>query len=185
MGTQTYDTKCGVASLFLRKSRKCAAKNLHIRNHEVRFHTQNYELDSVGRIMIKKLPMLLACAAMLSMMAGCANRPVRDFFRGAFCNTCQPPVGQPLGCGTNYAPACDTGACGAGVVGQPAIQANVGQPVFQDSTGVYSENPAVIQPNINVPVQADPFGMPESSQVYGGTPGGPAIGPVQGSGSRN
>lgn len=43
------------------------------------------------------------------------NRPVRttiySWFHGDPCNTCNPPVGQPVNCGTNVAPLCDT--CGA------------------------------------------------------------------------
>lgn len=51
-----------------------------------------------------------------------ANRPtpIRDYFRGAPCNTCNPPVGQPAYYGTNVTPQCDS--CVGGGVELPGPQ---------------------------------------------------------------
>ncbi len=57
----------------------------------------------------------LAAIGLLASTAGCANGPIRQWFRGAPCNTCNPHVGQPLG--ENFAGDCASGNCANGTTG--------------------------------------------------------------------
>jgi len=58
-----------------------------------------------GRKM-KKTLLALALTGLLCSVTGCASSPLSQWFRGAPCNTCNPPVSQPFGgsiasgCGT-------------------------------------------------------------------------------------
>ena len=145
--------------------------------------------------MNKKLIYLAACAALIVFTSGCANGPIRNFFRGGPCNACQPPVGQPLGCGTNTAPMCNSGACGTGVAAQP--QTSFFTPLMQspllapfarqDSGETYYANPG--QENMAAPAsQIDPFGLAPDTGPYGtdlGAPASPGFGALEGSGTRN
>lgn len=61
---------------------------------------------------MKKYLIALISAALLASTVGCANGPLRQWWRGAPCNTCNPQIQQPL----NVAPACNTG-CAENTVG--------------------------------------------------------------------
>lgn len=64
---------------------------------------------------MKNAILLTAVGAMLLLSTtGC--RSCRDWFRGAECNTCQPPMAQP--CGMNTVGSCMDGTCGSGVYDQ-------------------------------------------------------------------
>ena len=85
---------------------------------------------------MKKLLYSVTGFGLLFLMAGCssntcepsfcqrmwANRPTpfRNVSRGAPCNTCNPPVGQPANCGINVAPGCES--CNGGGIGLPGPQ---------------------------------------------------------------
>ncbi len=60
---------------------------------------------------MKKLICLAICATSLLMFNGCANGPMRNWFKGSACNTCAPPMGQPP---MNVLSGCDTGNCANG-----------------------------------------------------------------------
>ena len=100
--------------------------------------------------MINKTICLITCATMLVLYSGCANCSLRNWFRGATCNTCQPPVGQPIGCGTNYAPLCESGVCGSAPV---------------------NANPVMETPAVNGPYLEAPEFIPQSSAPYFSGPG--------------
>ena len=137
--------------------------------------------------MFKKLMYLATCVALLALFSGCANRPIRSFFRGAFCNSCQPPVGQPIGCGTNYAPSCDTGACANPAIS--GITAPVQTPVFgsapveipmgQPSLGTPTFDNGIPSPGMSGDVINT---IPSSNDIIGN--GIPTPSPTQGSGTR-
>jgi len=138
--------------------------------------------------MTKKIIYVAACAALLIFTSGCANGPIRNFFRGGPCNTCQPPVGQPMSCGTNVAPGCASGVCGTGVaspLSQPVLSSPfVNSPNFapQETSETYYQDPIFGQAPIS---ETDSFGrIPDSANVYGTDLGAPVVGPSQGSGSR-
>ena len=150
--------------------------------------------------MIKKLTLLAFVAVALLLNSGCANGPIRNLFQGAFCNSCQPPVGQPLGCGTNYAPACD--ACGTGVAveGAPIGDVPVSAPFVESAApytapqgNFYSEptlsDQGFINDSYGAPIEAPGIGTIPSAEVYGSGIGNPisppSIEPFQGSGSLN
>ena len=66
---------------------------------------------------MRNLILASAAIAILVSTVGCANGPIRKWFRGAPCNTCNPHFNQPQdnmigGCNTG---ACSTGTCGTGV----------------------------------------------------------------------
>lgn len=146
--------------------------------------------------MIKKVIMATTFAAIIALYSGCANGPIRNLFKGAFCNSCQPPVGQPLGCGTNYAPNCD--ACGTGALEAAPMEAPVSQPFIESAPyaapqDAYYSQPVVSDPILDqgyvAPMQSAPIESIPSSEVYGSGIGDvvspPSIGPLQGSGTRN
>ena len=85
---------------------------------------------------MKQLVLLVAVAAMLAMTSGCANGPMRQWFKGGACNSCQPPCGQPYGCGTNTATGCESGTCGA-PASLPASSFGGEVPYYSDSPEMY------------------------------------------------
>lgn len=99
--------------------------------------------------MTNKTVCLIASAAIVLLYSGCANGPLRNWYRGAACNTCQPPVGQPIGCGTNYAPLCNPGTCGS-------VPANV--------------NPGLETAPVNEPYLEAPGFIPQTSAPYYSSP---------------
>lgn len=149
--------------------------------------------------MIKKVICLVTCATMLALFSGCANGPIRNWFQGAACNTCQPPVGQPIGCGTNYAPSCDSGACGTGVGSNPVVNGPavngpfIEAPGFvpQGSTEPYYSGSATPTTNTSGYIGQSDVQYP-SSEVYGSNINGGIVVPpslkdriFRGLGSRN
>ena len=72
---------------------------------------------------MRNLVLASAAIAILVSTVGCANGPIRNWLRGAPCNTCNPQFNQPHdnmlgGCNTG---TCATGTCGTGVCNsQPA-----------------------------------------------------------------
>lgn len=151
--------------------------------------------------MIKKAICLITCATLLVLYSGCANGPIRNWFRGANCNTCQPPVGQPIGCGTNYAPLCDSGVCGAvpvdanGGLQAPAInEPYLEAPGFAPQASPYysgaTNSPAINESSFAAPLGAITETQVPSAEVYGSgavrniiTP--PSFGLFKGWGNRN
>lgn len=78
---------------------------------------------------MKNTIILVAIAAMFLATAGCANGPLRRFFRGSACNSCQPPMSAPFS--SNTATGCANGACGTGVYDQAPASipaSNLGAP---------------------------------------------------------
>ena len=148
--------------------------------------------------MIKKAIYLMTCATLLVLYSGCANGPIRNWCRGAVCNTCQPPVGQPIGCGTNYAPLCDSGVCGNDSIA-PGESPAVNGPFMEapgftpQATPYYSgstNSPATNESSYAAPMDSIPGTQVPSAEVYGSggirnliTP--PSIGLFRGSGTRN
>ncbi len=108
--------------------------------------------------MINKTICLITCATALVLYSGCANGPLRNWCRGATCNTCQPPVGQPIGCGTNYAPMCESGVCGAA-----PVNVNPGMEMPADN-GPYLEAPGFI-PQSSAPYYSGPGSSPVMSET--------------------
>lgn len=89
----------------------------------------------------------------LSVLAttGCANGPVRRFFRGGACNACQPAVGQTLwGQDSDDNSSCPNGVCGQN---QETLGGNVLPGPAQSQPGTDPNSSGVIygQPNF------DPF----------------------------
>jgi hypothetical protein len=72
---------------------------------------------------MNKIVVSIIGLAVLIGCSGCANGPLRNWFRGAPCSVCNPPISQPIdgnligGC-TNG--ACAEGSCGTGVCGGQA-----------------------------------------------------------------
>jgi hypothetical protein len=72
-----------------------------------------------------------------------SNNPIRSFFRGAPCDTCNPPAGQVGGHGGNVAPLCNDGSCyGGAPVSAPAnIQLNdPGVPYYDNGSGIVPQS---------------------------------------------
>ena len=63
--------------------------------------------------MMKNITFLLVLAALMVASNGCANGPLRNFFRGAPCNTCNPPLGKVFGQGWGGGAVtnCENGIC--------------------------------------------------------------------------
>jgi hypothetical protein len=66
--------------------------------------------------------------------SGCANGPIRRFFHGAACNSCQPALGQSLW--DNDTSPCDQGQCPNGIDNEAFEMAPAG-------TGVIYGQPTV------------------------------------------
>lgn len=64
---------------------------------------------------MKNVAFLLVLAAVMVASNGCANGPLRNFFRGAPCNTCNPPLGKVFGQGWGGGAVknCESGVCSA------------------------------------------------------------------------
>jgi len=60
-----------------------------------------------GTLTIQYLLVSAAVAALLVASVGCADGPIRRWFRGSRCNSCIPPAAHP-GFGFNQNPACDS-----------------------------------------------------------------------------
>jgi hypothetical protein len=75
-------------------------------------------------IEMKKLTCIAAALLLLSTV-GCANGPIRNFFRGAACNTCQPPFHPSSG--TGAIGTCTDGCATPSTIPNPIIQSNPGQ----------------------------------------------------------
>ncbi len=73
---------------------------------------------------MKKL-IYLAAALILFSTVGCANGPIRNWLRGAPCNTCQPPFHAISG--TGALGACTTGCGTNSAIPNPIIQSAPGQ----------------------------------------------------------
>ncbi len=56
---------------------------------------------------MKNVILCIAIGAVLSATIGCANGPIRNFFRGSSCNTCQPPAQPNMG----FDNSCANGTC--------------------------------------------------------------------------
>ena len=59
---------------------------------------------------MKKTLLALALTGLLCSVSGCASSPLSQWFRGAPCNTCNPPVAQPFGSSSiasGCGPACE------------------------------------------------------------------------------
>ena len=59
---------------------------------------------------MKKTLLALAITGLICSTTGCASGPLNQWFRGAPCNTCNPPIGASGN--LNLAPPCDSG-CGS------------------------------------------------------------------------
>lgn len=59
---------------------------------------------------MKKTLLALAIAGLICSTTGCASGPLNQWFRGAPCNSCNPPIGATGN--LNLAPPCDSGGCG-------------------------------------------------------------------------
>lgn len=81
-----------------------------------------------------------------------SNSPIRSFFQGAPCNTCNPPAGQMNGYSGNVAPLCNHGNCGGGSpASAPAnIQLNDPGVPYYDSGNFSSPTPAIQNYGANV-----------------------------------
>ena len=75
-----------------------------------------YRPETFGRQQMKNTMILAAVAAMLFATSGCSNGPLKRFFSGGACNSCQPVMGGP--CSSNVAGSCSDGSCGTGVFDQ-------------------------------------------------------------------
>lgn len=84
---------------------------------------------------MKKYLITLVGAALLVSTIGCANGPLRQWRRGAPCNTCNPQIQQPL----NVAPSCNSGcaedAVGTGFMSRRWFRGNNGQQQASCGTG--------------------------------------------------
>lgn len=60
---------------------------------------------------MKKTLLALTVCGLICSLTGCASGPLSQWFRGAPCNSCNPPISQP-GAGLNLAPPCGSG-CGS------------------------------------------------------------------------
>lgn len=91
---------------------------------------------------MRKLMLFAALVGLLLPMAGCANGPVRSWFRGAACNSCQPRLVRPFW-RANRAGMCDDGSCSTEVFDSapasiPADQIDGAVPYYEggSNTGV-------------------------------------------------
>ena len=109
-----------------------------------------------------------------------ANQPIRNFFRGAFCNTCNPPAGN-ANCGTNVAPGCNSGNCNLNggmaptdsPIGTPGAFAIPGNGVSYYGDPSLNNNPVFASPSTsqNYP-GTDIYGNSDSSAPTVGSVGG-------------
>ena len=88
---------------------------------------------------MKRIVISTALAAVLLATSGCANGPIRQWFRGSACNSCNPPVANPFW-RANKATTCPDGTCGTGVFDQnpasiPATQLNGNAPSYGPAPG--------------------------------------------------
>jgi hypothetical protein len=60
---------------------------------------------------MRKLVFLAMFGIALSLLTGCANGPFQRWFRGAPCNSCNPPFGKLFQRGENTMGTCSTGTC--------------------------------------------------------------------------
>lgn len=114
---------------------------------------------SKGNVM-KNLICLAAAGFLLVSTLGCANGPIRNWFRGSACNTCQPAAQPSFGPGP-------LGACTDGCPNPSTL----GNPIFQQPTGQAS-----IQGDV-ITNPSDPyFNSNSTTQNLGYQPSQPALG---------
>ncbi len=122
---------------------------------------------------MRNLVVILAITAILGSTLGCANGPLRRWMRGAPCNTCQPPIGQPLG--ENFIGGCNTGNCSTGTC-NPGVSSTgtVGNGLLG---GIFRGNhrqTAATVPPVSLPASSFPDAPPavtgtQSTDFYGNT----------------
>lgn len=61
---------------------------------------------------MKRFFSILTVMAILASTSGCANGPIRNFFSGAACNSCNPPFGRLFQRSPNTVGTCASGTCG-------------------------------------------------------------------------
>lgn len=80
----------------------------------------------------------LILLAVLVTANGCANGPLKRFFRGAPCNTCNPPMGGAFGQGWGGpATNCENGVCSTPPANMPP-QSTIPQAAAKPPLGPYS-----------------------------------------------
>jgi|GEM_PF-4090351 len=107
---------------------------------------------------MKNVTFLLVLAAVMVVSNGCANGPLRNFFRGAPCNTCNPPLGKVFGQGWGGSTVSN---CASGVCDAPA-QAITSNQAPANSADSYSA--------AKYPYPGTPTGSSFSDDLRGLTP---------------
>ena len=114
---------------------------------------------------MKNYLITLIGAALLVSTIGCANGPIRNWFRGAPCNACNPQIQQPL----NLAPPCDGCAentVGSGLLGK-MFKGNSSQPIVSLFKRNTNQQPIVSNCSSGTcnPISFPPASVPASSFV--------------------
>lgn len=125
---------------------------------------------------MRNLLLVLAAIGILASTVGCANGPIRQWLRGAPCDTCNPQfshsAGENLfGAGGGCADGtCSTGTCGSGLCGTGAATAPTGNGllggVFRNNNRPIFNNPAATAPPASIPATA--LGQESSFGGFGG-----------------
>ena len=106
---------------------------------------------------MKKLILTALCVGLLVVTSGCANCGLRQWFKGAPCNTCNPAFGKPP---ANVLSNCENGNCGLGgtcATGNcPTGNATLGKPQI----GPAMNSPVIPAQNVQPPVFGTPNGVP-------------------------
>ena len=131
---------------------------------------------------MKKFLVLLCGMALLASTVGCANGPIRQWFRGAPCNTCHPQIQRPLNVAPNCNSQCAENAVGTGILGRlfrgnnqqvancPTGTCNATVPPNSVPASSFA-NQTLANPGETLPLVVDgvPTAAPPSAEMYGNT----------------
>lgn len=103
-----------------------------------------------GELQMKKAFLVLGLAILTIAPTGCSRGPIRQFFRGSSCNTCQPPLGRFWGANSNTITNCEGDNCDLNGGSENAVGTGTME------TGYYDQGLQGSQPGIMNSWQADP-----------------------------
>ena len=115
--------------------------------------------------MMRNLIVVIAATSILFSMVGCANGPLRRW-RGAPCNTCNPPINQPVH--GNLLSGCESGACGTGTCGTGVCSSGTAGNGFLG--GLFRSGNQTVAPPVSLPASsfdAAPAAIGTTGELYG------------------